>query len=195
MVKVVTPSLAAATDVSASDAIVPFRVAIPQDTIDDLRRRLAQARWPDRETVDDWSQGVPLSRAQDLLERWRDGYDWRAFETRINSFPQFRTRIDGLGIHFLHVRSAHANALPILLTHGWPGSVIELLETVGPLTDPTARMEAFDLAIQKRPNYPLALFSRSNERSVKVNPANGWPVRSSTRNTTGAGKWVPQSSD
>jgi pimeloyl-ACP methyl ester carboxylesterase len=195
MVKVVTHSLAAASDVSASDAIVHFRVAIPQDAIEDLRRRLAEARWPDRETVDDWSQGVPLSRAQNLLERWRDGYDWRSFETRINSFPQFRTRIDGLGIHFLHVRSAHANALPILLTHGWPGSVVEFLKAIGPLVDPEAHgglaQDAFHVVVPSLPGHGFS--DRPTETGWdRFRTARAW---GQLMHSLGYGHWVAQGGD
>jgi pimeloyl-ACP methyl ester carboxylesterase len=195
MVKVVTPSLAAASDVSASDAIVPFRVAIPQDAIEDLKRRLIEARWPDRETVDDWSQGVPLSRAQDLLEHWRDGYDWRSFETRINSFPQFRTRIDGLGIHFLHVRSAHANALPILLTHGWPGSVVEFLKAIGPLVDPQAHggmaQDAFHVVVPSLPGHGFS--DRPTETGWdRFRTARAW---GQLMHRLGYGHWVAQGGD
>lgn len=144
-------------DVGVAEAIVPFKVELPQEAVDDLKRRLATARWPDRETVDDWSQGVPLARAQALLARWRDGYDWRIFEARINTFPQFRTRIDGLGIHFLHVRSANPDALPILLTHGWPGSVVEFLNMIGPLVDPVAHggkaSDAFHVVVPSLPGH------------------------------------------
>jgi len=111
-------------------AIEPFRVSVSQAAIDDLRRRLTATRWPDRETVGDWSQGVPLDTARALVAYWRDKYDWRRFEAHTNTFPQFRTRIDGLGIHFLHVRSQHPRALPIILTHGWPGSFVEFMEII-----------------------------------------------------------------
>lgn len=122
----------------ANEAVSAFRIAIAPEAIEDLRRRLAMTRWPEQETVADWSQGVPLARARALIDYWRDNYDMRRLERRLNRFPQFRTSIDGLGIHFLHIRSKHANALPMILTHGWPGSVIEFLEVIGPLTDPEA---------------------------------------------------------
>ncbi len=121
----------------ATTAVTPFKVSVPQRAIDDLNRRLASTRWPERETVGDWSQGVPLQKAQALVAYWRDKYDWRRFETRINAFPQYRTQIDGVGIHFIHVGSPQKNALPIILTHGWPGSVVEFMEVIGPLSDPT----------------------------------------------------------
>ncbi|MHB8466549.1 MAG: epoxide hydrolase N-terminal domain-containing protein, partial [Acidimicrobiales bacterium] len=111
--------------------MTPFRIEASDEQLDDLRRRLHHTRWPDAETVDDWSQGIPLAYTQELCRYWADDYDWRARESRINSFPQFRTEIDGLGIHFLHVRSPHANAFPLVLTHGWPGSVVEFLDAVG----------------------------------------------------------------
>jgi epoxide hydrolase len=119
-----------------SDEITPFRIEIPDADLDDLRRRLRQTRWPEQATVDDWSQGVPLGYARSLCDYWLDSYDWRACEASLNAFPQFRTEIDGLGIHFLHVRSPREDALPLVLTHGWPGSVVEFRKVIGPLTDP-----------------------------------------------------------
>ncbi|HZE26896.1 MAG TPA: epoxide hydrolase N-terminal domain-containing protein, partial [Terriglobales bacterium] len=118
--------------------VTPFKIHVPQAALDDLKKKLADARWPDKETVADWSQGVPLARAQALVENWRTRYDWRRVESSLNALPQFRTQIDGLGIYFIHLRSKHENALPIILTHGWPGSIIEFLQVIGPLTDPTA---------------------------------------------------------
>src|SRR4029077_1909857 len=112
----------------ASDTVEPFSVSVPKSAIDDLKRRLESTRWPDRETVSDWSQGVPLEKAKGLIAYWRDRYDVRKFEARVNAFPQYRTRIDGLGIPFIHVRSPNPNALPIILTHGWPGSFVEFME-------------------------------------------------------------------
>ena len=121
-----------------TDDLTPFRVEVPDADLADLRERLARTRWPDAETVDDWSQGVPLGYLRELCRYWAEGYDWRATEARLNAFPQFRTEIDGLGIHFLHVRSPHPDALPLVITHGWPGSVVEFLKVIGPLTDPAA---------------------------------------------------------
>src|SRR4051812_33561399 len=120
------------------DTMTDFRIEVPDAELDDLRTRLRRARWPERETVDDWSQGVPLAFLQDLCGYWADGYDWRATEARLNALPQYRTVIDGLGIHFLHVRSPHPDALPLIVTHSWPGSMAEHLKAIGPLTDPTA---------------------------------------------------------
>src|SRR2546422_915240 len=122
---------------TATKDITPFKVDVPQAALDDLKERLAKTRWPERETVGDWSQGVPLQKAQALVAYWRDKYDLRRFEARINAFPQYRTQIDGVGIHFIHLRSPQKNALPIILTHGWPGSVVEFMEVIGPLSDPT----------------------------------------------------------
>ena len=143
--------------VASTTTIAPFRVAVPQVALDDLKRRLDGARWPERETEEGWSQGVPLAHLRRLVEYWRTSYDWRRFEARINAFPQFRTEIDGLGIHFLHVRSRHENALPIVLTHGWPGSVIEFLKVIAPLTDPTAHggraQDAFHVVVPSLPGY------------------------------------------
>src|SRR6266853_450229 len=121
----------------ATKAVTPFEVHVPRAALDDLKRRLARTRWPEKETVGDWSQGVPLHKAQALVAYWRDKYDWRRFEARINAFPQYRTQIDGVGIHFIHMRSPQQNALPIILTHGWPGSVVEFMDVIGPLSDPT----------------------------------------------------------
>ncbi len=140
-----------------SDAIRPFRAHVPQGALDDLRRRIRATRWPDAETVSDASQGVQLARLQALVEHWSSGYDWRRAEARLNAHPQFITTIDGLDIHFIHVRSKHENALPLVMTHGWPGSVLELLGAVGPLTDPTAHggraEDAFHLVLPSIPGY------------------------------------------
>lgn len=118
--------------------VEPFVYRAPGDELDDLRRRLRTARWPEAATVDDWSQGVPLAWLQDLCAYWADGYDWRRCEDRLAALPQVRTAIDGLGIHAIHVRSPHSEAPALVMTHGWPGSVVELLDVIGPLTDPTA---------------------------------------------------------
>jgi epoxide hydrolase len=140
-----------------SDEVARFRIRIPQDTLRDLHERLARTRWPEAETVTDWSQGVPLSYLRELCRYWADGYDWRATEQRLNSLPQFRTELDGLGIHFLHVRSPHPDALPLVITHGWPGSIVEFLKVIGPLTDPTAHggqvTDAFHLVCPSLPGY------------------------------------------
>ena len=120
------------------DAIRPFHLDVPRDQLDDLAQRLDLTRWPERETVDDWSQGVPLSALQELLDHWRRTYDWRACEARLNTFGQYVTEIYGLDIHFLHVRSPHEHARPLILTHGWPGSVVEFLNAIPLLTDPAA---------------------------------------------------------
>jgi pimeloyl-ACP methyl ester carboxylesterase len=135
----------------------PFQVEIPDEALDDLRRRIAATRWPSKELVEDRSQGVQLATLQELARYWTTDYDWRKAEARLNALPQFKTEVDGVDIHFIHVRSKHENALPLIMTHGWPGSVIELLETVGPLTDPTAHggtaEDAFDLVLPSVPGY------------------------------------------
>jgi pimeloyl-ACP methyl ester carboxylesterase len=137
--------------------IRPFRVDVPEAQLDDLRRRIADARMPHRELVTDRSQGVQLATMQELARYWHDRYDWRRCEAKLNALPQFMTNIDGIDVHFIHVKSRHDNALPLVMTHGWPGSVIELLETVGPLTDPTAHggraEDAFDLVLPSIPGY------------------------------------------
>ncbi|WP_341850175.1 epoxide hydrolase family protein [Sphingomonas natans] len=140
-----------------SEAITPFHLCVEQAALDDLQRRLSQIRWPERETVEDWRQGVPLDQMQRLCEHWRSRHDWRRCEAMLNGFGQFRTRIDGLDLHFLHIRSPEANVLPVIMTHGWPGSVIECHKVIGPLTDPAAyggdRADAFDLVIPSLPGY------------------------------------------
>jgi pimeloyl-ACP methyl ester carboxylesterase len=149
----VTSSLAQATATS----IRPFRVEVEEEAIADLRRRIAATRWPSRQLVGDRSQGVQLAAIQGLARYWTTEYDWRRCEARLNALPQFKTEIDGVDIHFIHVESPHNNALPLIMTHGWPGSVIELLETIGPLTDPTAHggraEDAFHLVLPSIPGY------------------------------------------
>ena len=138
-------------------SIRPFTVHVPQAAIDDLRRRIAATRWPDRETVSDQSQGVPLATLRPLVRYWGKDYDWRKAEARLNRLPQFVTTIDGVDIHFIHVRSKQRNALPVIITHGWPGSVFELVKLIGPLTDPTAyggrAEDAFDVVIPSVPGF------------------------------------------
>ena len=129
---------AAARAATQDGAIRPFRIDVPEEVLVDLRRRILATRWPDRETVDDRSQGVQLAKLQELVRYWGTDYDWRKAEAKLNALPQFMTTIDGLDIHFIHVRSRHPNALPLIITHGWPGSVLEQLKVIGPLTDPTA---------------------------------------------------------
>ncbi|HEY6575385.1 MAG TPA: epoxide hydrolase N-terminal domain-containing protein, partial [Mycobacterium sp.] len=145
------------TTASAESAVRPFRIEVPQGEIDELRRRINATRWPSRELVTDRSQGVQLAAIQNLARYWTTEYDWRRCEARLNALPQFKTEIDGLDIHFIHVESAHKNALPLIMTHGWPGSVVELLETIGPLTDPTAHggraEDAFHLVLPSIPGY------------------------------------------
>jgi pimeloyl-ACP methyl ester carboxylesterase len=148
----------AAPGAAAEDTTIrPFQIDIPEEDLDDLRRRLALVRWPSRELVDDRSQGVQLATLQALARFWTTDYDWRKAEARLNALPQFMTTIDGVNIHFLHLSSPHEQALPLLMTHGWPGSVIELLETVGPLTDPTTHggrpEDAFHLVLPSLPGY------------------------------------------
>jgi pimeloyl-ACP methyl ester carboxylesterase len=143
--------------VKTATEIRPFQVEIPEDKIDDLRRRIAATRWPSKELVSDRSQGVQLETLRELARYWATDYDWRKAESKLNALPQFTTEIDGVEIHFIHVKSRHENALPLIMTHGWPGSVIELLETVGPLTDPTAHGggadDAFHVVLPSIPGY------------------------------------------
>jgi pimeloyl-ACP methyl ester carboxylesterase len=145
------------TEPAAATAIRPFQVNIPEEQIDELRRRIAATRWPTSELVPDRSQGVQLGTLQALARYWTSEYDFGRIESRLNALPQFTTEIDGVDIHFIHVRSPHEGALPLIMTHGWPGSVIELLETIGPLTDPTAHggaaEDAFHLVLPSIPGY------------------------------------------
>jgi pimeloyl-ACP methyl ester carboxylesterase len=148
-----------ATDAAAGDrtAIRPFRVGFPEAELTELRRRVNATRWPERETVSDDSQGVPLATMQELARHWGTDYDWAKCETKLNAVPHFLTEIDGLDVHFIHVRSQHENALPLIVTHGWPGSIVEQLKIIEPLTDPTAHgasaADAFHLVIPSLPGY------------------------------------------
>ena len=150
-------STSSMTPSANKDAIRPFRVKVPQKELINLRRRLAETRWPSKELVADRSQGVQLATLKELARYWATEYDWRKAEAKLNALPQFVTQIDGVDIHFIHVKSRHANAMPLIMTHGWPGSVIELLETVGPLTDPTkyggTAGDAFHLVLPSLPGY------------------------------------------
>jgi pimeloyl-ACP methyl ester carboxylesterase len=138
-------------------SVRPFTVNVPQEELEELRRRITATRWPDQETVNDRSQGIQLAKLREIVRYWGSEYDWRKAEAKLNALPQFLTEIDGLDIHFLHIRSKHPNALPLIMTHGWPGSVFELLQTVGPLTDPTKHggnpEDAFDLILPSMPGY------------------------------------------
>ncbi|MGY1634172.1 epoxide hydrolase family protein [Geodermatophilus sp. SYSU D01186] len=151
-------------------AIRPFSVAVPDEDLVDLRRRLAATRWPDKETVSDRSQGAQLDDLQELVRYWATEYDWRRGEAQLNAWPQFMTTIDGVDVHFFHVRSRHGNALPLIIAHGWPGSVFEQIKVIGPLTDPTASggsaEDAFDVVIPSLPGYGFS--SRPTET--------GWDV-------------------
>jgi pimeloyl-ACP methyl ester carboxylesterase len=146
--------LAAADD---RNTIRPFHIAVPEEQLVDLRRRIGAVRWPDQETVDDGSQGPQLAKFQEVIRYWGTDYDWRKVETRLNALPMFITEIDGVGIHFIHMKSRHANALPLIITHGWPGSIIEQLKVIEPLTNPTAHggrpEDAFDVVIPSMPGY------------------------------------------
>ena len=145
------------TTVETATEIRPFHVDIPEEELAELRRRIAATRWPSKELVPDRSQGVQLATLQELARYWETDYDWRKAEAKLNALPQFTTEIDGIGIHFIHIKSGHENALPLIMTHGWPGSVIELLDVVGPLTDPTAHggdaEDAFHLVLPSIPGY------------------------------------------
>ena len=151
---VAQPTIDQASDTTA---IRPFHVNVPETELTELRRRINSTRWPDRETIADESQGAPLATIQKLARYWATDYDWRRCEAKLNALPQFITEIDGLDIHFIHVRSKHENAFPLIVTHGWPGSVIEQLKIIDPLTNPTAHggsaSDAFHLVIPSLPGY------------------------------------------
>src|SRR3954454_9376353 len=140
--------------------IRPFHVSVPEAELEDLRARIAATRWPERETVEDTSQGVQLATMQELAQYWGTDYDWRKVEARLNALPQFITEIDGLDIHFIHVRSKHENALPLIVNHGWPGSVVEQLKIIDPLTNPTAygasASDAFHVVVPSMPGYGVS---------------------------------------
>jgi epoxide hydrolase len=154
-----------------SDQVAPFRIAATADQLEDLKRRLRATRWPERECVDDWTQGLPLAYAQEVASYWLEKYDWRAREALLNRFAQFKTEIDGLGIHFIHVRSPHANAMPLVVTHGWPGSIVEFHKVIEPLTNPTVHGgEAADACHVVCPSLPGYGFSDKPTRS-------GWNVQ------------------
>jgi len=148
------------TTVETATEIRPFRFDVPEDALADLHRRIAATRWPSKELVADRSQGVQLAPLQELAHYWETDYDWRKAEAKLNALPQFTTEIDGVDIHFIHVRSRHEDALPLIMTHGWPGSVIEMLEAIGPLTDPTAHggeaEDAFHLVLPSIPGYAFS---------------------------------------
>jgi len=153
------PTGAEKSDVKLEDtSIRPFRVHIPEEKLVDLRQRLAATRLPEQETAADQSQGVQLATIKELMRYWQTDYDWRKVETRLNALPQFVTTIDGEEVYFIHVRSKHPNAMPLIMTHGWPGSVIELLNVIDPLTNPTAHggraEDAFDMVIPSMPGLP-----------------------------------------
>jgi len=151
------PATGAGAATNHGSSIRPFRVDVPQADLEELRRRILATRWPEKETVADSSQGVPLETMRQLARYWATEYDWRKAEARLNAIPQFVTTIDGLDIHFLHVRSKHPNALPLIVTHGWPGSIIEQLKIIDPLVNPTAHggtaSDAFDVVIPSMPGY------------------------------------------
>ena len=176
-------------------AIRPFHVRFPQADLDDLSRRIAQTRWSDRETVSDSSQGVDQAVLRDLARHWSTDYSWRKCEANLNALPQFLTEIDGVDIHFIHVRSAHANALPVIVTHGWPGSIIEQLKLIGPLSDPTAHggsaADAFHVVIPSIPGFGFS----GRPKTVGWNPARvarAWAV---LMKRLGYGKYVAQGGD
>jgi pimeloyl-ACP methyl ester carboxylesterase len=183
------------TTVDTATEIRPFHVEIPEEQIDDLRRRIAATRWPHKELVSDRSQGVQLATTQALAEYWATDYDWRKAEAKLNALPHFTTEIDGVDIHFIHVKSRHENALPLIMTHGWPGSVIELLETVDPLTDPTAhggRVEdAFDLVLPSIPGYGFS----GEPTELDWNPGRVAPAWAELMHRLGYTRYVAQGGD
>jgi len=152
-----TDAVTTGTQTDDDGTIRPFTIEVPPEAVDDLRRRIAATRWPEQETVDDDSQGVPLATMQELARYWATDYDWSGCEARLNGLPNYRSEIDGLDIHFVHVRSQHEDALPLIVTHGWPGSIIEQLKIIGPLTDPTSHggneTDAFHLVIPSLPGH------------------------------------------
>src|SRR5262245_41519695 len=180
---------------AAADAIRPFRIDVPDEQLVDLRRRIAATRWPDKETVTDRSQGNQLGKLQAVVRYWGADYDWRKVEAKLNALPQFMTEIDGLDINFIHVRSKHENALPLIVTHGWPGSVIEQLKIIGPLTDPTANggsaSDAFHLVIPSMPGYGFS----GKQKSTGWNPYRIWRAWAELMNRLGDTRYIAQGGD
>src|SRR6516225_3263924 len=175
--------------------IRPFGVHVPDEDLTDLQRRIAATRWPPEEVVADQSQGVQLATIQALVTYWGTGYDWRRCEAQLNALPQFVTELDGLDIHFIHVRSRHENALPLIITHGWPGSVIEMLEVIGPLTDPTAHggraEDAFHLVIPSLPGFGFS----DQPASVGWDPGRTARAWAQLMNRLGYTRYVAQGGD
>ncbi|AZP22520.1 epoxide hydrolase [Streptomyces aquilus] len=179
----------------AAPPVRPFTASIPESDIADLKQRLARTRWPDPETVGDWSQGVRVENAKSLIDHWQRGYDWRRLEAELNGFPQFLTEIDGLDIHFIHVRSKNPHAMPLILTHGWPGSILDFLKLIGPLTDPVSfggdATDAFDVVVPSLPGFG---FSQKPTRT-------GWTVSriagawAELMRRLGYTKWAAQGGD
>ena len=181
--------------VATKMAVRPFTVDVPEASLADLRRRIAATRWPSKELVADRSQGVQLATLQALMRYWETEHDWRKCEARLNALPQFKTEIDGVDIHFIHVKSRHKNALPLIITHGWPGSVIELLDVVGPLTDPTAHggsaADAFDLVLPSMPGYGFS----DEPKDVGWDPARIAQAWTELMNRLGYARYVAQGGD
>ena len=182
-----TPAVAA--------AIRPFTVTFPEETLEDLRRRVAATRWPTKELVADRSQGVQLATIQALTNYWTSDYDWRKCEAKLNALPQFKTEIDGVDVHFIHVKSRHKNALPLVITHGWPGSIIEMLEVIGPLTDPTAyggrSEDAFDVVVPSLPGYGFS----SEPKELGWNPGRMAKAWAELMHRLGYPRYVAQGGD
>ena len=176
-------------------AIRPFQIEIPEESLQELRRRVAVTRWPDRETVGDSTQGAQLAKVQELVDYWATDYDWRKLEGRLNALPEFITEIDGLDIHFIHVRSPHANALPLIMTHGWPGSFLEFMEVIGPLTDPEshgARAEdAFDVVVPSIPGFGFS----ARPQAAGWNPERIASAWEELMRRLGYGRYVSQGGD
>src|SRR5205807_3673247 len=185
------PNMAIATET----AIRPFQVNVPEAELSELRRRVAATRWPSMELVSDGSQGVQLATIQALTRYWATEHDWRRCEAKLNALPQFKTEIDGLDIHFIHVRSRHEGALPLIITHGWPGSVLELLEVVGPLTDPTAHggraEDAFDLVLPSLPGFGFS----DEPKEVGWDPSRTARAWAELMNRLGYTRYVAQGGD
>jgi pimeloyl-ACP methyl ester carboxylesterase len=183
------------TTPQASALVRPFTVSISDAEIADVKQRLARTRWPDPETVGDWSQGVRVENARSLVDHWKRGYDWRRFESGLNRFPQFLTEIDGLDIHFIHVRSKNPHAMPLILTHGWPGSIVEFLKLIGPLTDPVAfggdAADSFDVVVPSLPGFGFS--QKPTETGWNVSRiASAW---AELMKRLGYTKWAAQGGD